>query len=495
MSSLFRSRLSKEFEKKTARFHTSVVEDIRMFEEDINGTMAHDIMLHEQGIMEKEDLVKILGALQEIKQLWKNGELLIDAEFEDIHEYIETQVLEKIGIKAGGMLHAGRSRNDQVMVDMRMVARIELISIAEHVLNLVQEMSELADNHLETPMVYYTHGQQATIGTFGHYLIAYIDQFLRDYQRIKQCYERVNYNPLGAAAIGGTNFRISRMRTSELLGFDNIQENSIDATSSRDWAVEIASVLSILMSNLSRITADLVMWSGKEFGYITLSDEYSSSSSIMPQKKNPSTIELIRGKTSEIYGALQELLTMVKGLPTGYYQDLQQTKIPLWRAFDTTNTSLEVFRGAVKTLQVNADAMLNQTRGSFIYAVQLAEVLTESELNFREAYKVTAEIVNNLVNDGKTLEQLKADDVLSVTKKLYDRDITVSKNIAEKISDPINALNNLRSPGSPHPAENGMAIENRKNLRERYWKELDFLKIKLTIAQDNLKQAIQKYTE
>jgi argininosuccinate lyase len=237
------------------------------------------------------------------------------------------------------------------------------------------------------------------------------------------------------------------------------------------------------------------MWSGKEFGYITLSDEYSSSSSIMPQKKNPSVIELIRGKTSEVYGALQELLTMVKGLPSGYYQDLQQTKIPLWRALDTTNTSLEVFRGAIKTMHVNKEAMLNQTRGSFIYAVQLAEVLTESELNFREAYKVTAEVVNNLINDGRTLEQLKPEDVISVTKKLYNRDITLSKNIAEKISDPINALNNLRSPGSPHPAENGMAIENRRDLRERYWKELDFLKIKLTIAQDNLKQTIQKYIE
>jgi argininosuccinate lyase len=285
------------------------------------------------------------------------------------------------------------------------------------------------------------------------------------------------------------------MRTSELLGFDNIQENSIDATSSRDWAVEIASVLSILMSNLSRICADIVMWSRKEFGYITLSDEYSSSSSIMPQKKNPSAIELIRGKTAEVYGALQELMTMVKGLPTGYHQDLQQTKIPLWRAFDTANTSLEVFRGAIKTMQVNEAAMLEQTKGSFIYAVQLAEVLTESELSFREAYKVTAEIVNNLIKDGRTLEQLEADDVISVTKNLYDRDITVSKNIATKISDPMNALNNLRSPGSPHPAESGMAIESRKELRERYWKELDFLKIKLTIAQDNLKKAIQKYSE
>jgi argininosuccinate lyase len=214
-----------------------------MFEQDIDGTIAHNIMLHEQGILEKENLEKIIEALQEIKKEWHDGKVEIGAEFEDIHEYIEAQVINKIGIEAGGMMHAGRSRNDQVLVDMKMVTRKELISIAENLLNLVEVICELANKHIETPMVYYTHGQHAQIGTFGHYLIAYADQFLRDYQRVKQCYERVNYNPLGTAAIGGTNLRLNRMRTSELLGFDYIQENSVDATSSRDWAVESASVL------------------------------------------------------------------------------------------------------------------------------------------------------------------------------------------------------------------------------------------------------------
>ncbi|MCW4048493.1 MAG: argininosuccinate lyase [Candidatus Bathyarchaeota archaeon] len=494
MSSLFRTKLDKKFDDRTARFHTSVVEDLRMFEEDIDGTLAHDIMLHEQGILEKEDLVKILGALQEIKQEWRDGKLEIGAEYEDVHEYIEARVIEKIGVEAGGMMHAGRSRNDQVLVDMKMVSKKELIEIAENILNLVQVICDVADTHIEDPMVLYTHGQHAQIGTFGHYLLAYVDQFLRDYQRIKQCYDRVNYNPLGAAAIGGTTLRISRMRTSELLGFDNIQENSVDATSSRDWAVESASVLSILMGNISRFATDIVMWSGKEFNYVNLSDEYSSSSSIMPQKKNPSTIELIRGKSAEVYGALQELMTMVKGLPTGYFQDLQQTKIPLWRAFDTTKTSVEVLTGAIKTMTVNTDTMLAQTKGSFIYAVQLAEVLAESELSFREAYKVTAQVVNNLIADDRTLEQLTAEDVTAVAKELFGKDIKVSSGIAAKVSDPIEALNNLRSPGSPHPAEAAMQVENRKELRERYWKELDFMKIKLVIAADNLKNAIQTHT-
>ena len=495
MSGLVRGRLAKEFDDRTARFHTSIVEDLRMFNEDIDGTIAHDIMLCEQGIMEEDTLKKIIGALMEIKEEWNNGELTVGVEYEDIHEYIETRVIDKIGIEAGGAMHTGRSRNDQVMVDMKMVSKKEMLAIAENVLGIVKTMCELADKHVETPMVYYTHGQPAMIGTFGHYLLAYVDQYLRDYQRIKQCYDRVNYNPLGATAIGGTNFRISRLRTSELLGFDYIQENSVDAVSSRDWAIEITSVLSILLANISRMAADFVMWTGAEFQYITVADEYSSSSSIMPQKKNPSTIELIRGKSAEVFGTLQETLTMVKGLPTGYYQDLQQTKIALWRAFDTTRTSLEVLNGVISTLTVNPDMMMKQVKGSFIFAVQLAETLAEDpELSFRESYKITASVVANLISENRTLDDLMPDDVQKVAKELFNKDIKVSSSIAEKVADPIRALNNLRSPGSPHPAEISMAVENRMELRERYWKELDFLKIKLVIAADNLNNAITQHT-
>jgi len=494
LSNLFRTRLAKEFSDRTARFHTSAAEDLRMAEEDIDGTMAHNIMLHEQGILPRQDLEKILIALQEVKQEWKDGELTVGPEYEDIHEYIEARVIQKIGIEAGGKMHTGRSRNDQVMVDMKMVTRGELIDVMENTLTLVKTICDVADQHTETPMPLYTHGQQAQIGSYGHYLMAYADSLLRDYKRTYECYARVNTNPLGATAIGGTNFRISRMRTSELLGFDVIQENSVDATSSRDWAVETAAVLAILMSNTSRLAADIVQWSGTEYNYIELSDEYSSSSSIMPQKKNPSTIELVRGKTAETYGCLQELMTMVKGLPTGYYQDLQQTKIPLWRALDTVKTSLEVLEGAIRTMKVNTDTMLAQTRGSFIYAVQLAETLAEEQLSFREAYKVTAEVVNNLIEEGRTLEQLKPDDVQKAAKKLFNKDVKVSGGIAEKISDPLNALNNLRSPGSPHPANTSMMVENRLELRERYLKEIQFLKIKLTIAGDNLRNALQTYT-
>lgn len=338
MSRLFRSRLAKEFDDRTARFHTSVVEDLRIFEDDIGGTEAHDIMLHEQGIIPWQALKQILKALEEIRDEWLRGEVEIGVEYEDVHEYIEARVIEKVGIEVGGMIHTGRSRNDQVMVDVRLRVRQELLESAEGVLSLVDAMLERAEQHVETLMMLYTHGQHAQVGTFAHYLTAYADALLRDFQRLMDCYGRVNRNPLGAGPVGGTSIAIDRQRTTELLGFDGLVENSIDATSGRDWAVEAAAACAILMSSLSRATADLIEWSTAEFGYVELADEYSSSSSIMPQKKNPSTLELIRGKTGEVYAALMELLTIVKGVPSGYSQDLQGTKPPLWMGNNFTIT-------------------------------------------------------------------------------------------------------------------------------------------------------------
>ena len=305
-----------------------MVEDLRIFEDDIDGTEAHDIMLHEQDVIPLDALKLILSALEEIRSEWRRGEVEVGAEFEDIHEYVEKRVIEKVGIEVGGMIHTGRSRNDQVMVDLRLRVREDLLETADRVLDLVDALFGQAELHIDTLMMLYTHGQHAQVGTFAHYLTAYADALLRDFQRLMECYNRVNRNPLGSGPIGGTSIRIDRGKTTELLGFDGLVENSIDATSGRDWAIETAAMYAILMSSLSRAAADLIEWSTTEFGYVELADEYSSSSSIMPQKKNPSTLELIRGKTGEVYGAMTELLTMVKGVPSGYYQDLQGTKPP-----------------------------------------------------------------------------------------------------------------------------------------------------------------------
>jgi argininosuccinate lyase len=452
--SLFRSRLAKEFDNKTARFHTSVNEDLRIFEDDINCTTAHDIMLHEQGIIPSKELKMILTALEQIRQKWRNGEVAIGAEYEDVHEYIETTVIKQIGIEAGGMIHTGRSRNDQVVTDIKLRLREDILNISEAVLNLVDAFQKRATEHTDTIMIVYTHGQHGQIGTIGAYLSAYADILLRNQQRLSELYARVNTNPLGSGPVGGTSININRNRTTELLGFNGIHENSIDATSSRDWAMETAAVCAIIMGDLSRIAADILEWSTVEFGYIELADEYTSSSSIMPQKKNPSTIELLRGKTGESYGALVELLTMEKGVTTGYVQDLQETKLTLWRTIENTLICLEIMTGAIATMKIKPEKLYRQVPGNFAMAVELAETLSnEADLSFRESYKIAADLVNLSLSRGATLDKLKPEDVEASATKLYKKKIKVNQGFIDKATDPKLSLQRRRSLGSPRPEE------------------------------------------
>jgi len=490
--SLFRSRLAKEFDDRTARFHTSVVEDMRIFEDDITGTEAHDIMLHDQGIIPLDALKKILGALEDIRAQWRAGEVEIGAEYEDVHEYIETKVVERIGIDVGGMIHTGRSRNDQVVVDMRLRVREELLAINGQLLDLVETLLKRADENVETLMMLYTHGQHAQVGTFAHYLISYADAFLRDSQRLSECYGRVNLNPLGAGPVGGTSINVDRMKTMKLLGFDGLVENSIDATSGRDWAVETASTCSILMGNLSRAAADLLEWSSVEFAYVELADEYASSSSIMPQKKNPSTLELIRGKSAEVYGCLNELLVMVKGVNSGYYQDLQQTKIPLWRCLDTTRTSLEVMTGIVSTLTVNEDKMKERLEGSLVVAVELAETLvSEVGLSFREAYRTSAALVRQVLEEKKTLTDLTPGDIDSKAQEVLGKGVEISPEALMQATDPEACLMRRRSEGSPHPDHVKAMLEGRSVTLKEYRNTLGAHEEKVSGALDRMRERVE----
>jgi len=491
--SLFRSRLAKEFDDRTARFHTSVVEDMRIFEDDITGTQAHDIMLHDQGIIPLDALRKILGALEDIRAQWRAGEVEIGAEYEDVHEYIETKVVERIGIDVGGMIHTGRSRNDQVVVDMRLRVREELLAINGQLLNLVETLLNRAGENVETLMMLYTHGQHAQVGTFAHYLVSYADAFLRDSQRLSECYGRVNKNPLGAGPVGGTSINVDRQKTTELLGFDDLVENSIDATSGRDWAVETASTCAILNGNLSRAAADLLEWSSVEFGYLELADEYASSSSIMPQKKNPSTLELIRGKSAEVYGCLSELLAMVKGVNSGYYQDLQQTKIPLWRCLDTTRTSLEVMTGIVSTLTVNEGKMRERLKGSLVVAVELAETLvSEAGLSFREAYRTSAALVRQVLEEGKILADLTPGEIDSKAKEVLGKGVEISQETLGQATDPEVCLMRRRSEGSPHPDHVRTMLEGRANTLEEYRNHLGAEEKKVSGALERMRERVER---
>ena len=471
-----------------------MVEDLRIFEDDINGTEAHDIMLHEQGIIPLGSLKLILSALEGIREEWTRGEVQIGIEFEDVHEYIEKKVIDKIGIESGGMIHTGRSRNDQVVVDMRMRVRSEILDVSECIIELVNALLKRAEQNTDTIMMLYTHGQHAQIGTFGHYLVAYVDSLMRDFQRLMECYARVNKNPLGAGPVGGTSINIDRQRTTELLGFDGLVENSIDATSGRDWAIEVASACSTLMSSLSRMSDDILEWSAIEYGYLELADEYSSSSSIMPQKKNPSTLELIRGKTGEVYGTLIELLTMVKGVPSGYCQDLQGTKPPLWRCIDSVKTCLEVLTGIVSTVKVNADRMAKNTEGSMTVAVDLAESLVmNAGLSFRESYRLVANLVRYSMENGKKLSELDPSAVSEASLKVLGKRVEVTERFIRDSTDPKTCLQNRKSRGSPKPSEIERMIKERKKQLSEYKALLSSKRDAVMESEKRLREMVKDY--
>ncbi len=494
--SLFRSRLNKEFDNRTARYHTSVIEDLRIFEDDINGTEAHDIMLHEQGIIPRKALAQILRALEEIRSEWQTGKVVIGTEYEDVHEYIEAKVVEKVGLDIGGMIHTGRSRNDQVVLDMRLRIREDLLSINSQLIFLIEALLNRAAENVETLMMLYTHGQHAQVGTFAHYLISYADSFIRDSQRISECYTRVNLNPLGSGPVGGTSINVDRKKTMNLLGFDGLVENSIDATSGRDWAVEVSSVCAILMGNLSRAAADLLEWSSVEFGYIELADQYASSSSIMPQKKNPSTLELIRGKTAEVYGCLSELLTMVKGVNSGYYQDLQQTKIPLWRCADTTRTSIEVMIGIISTLKINELKMRERLKDNQTVAVELAEMLvTEAELSFRESYKTVAALVRKSLEENRSLSTFSPEDIDKMAIIEIGKNAKISENNLSQAIDAEACLKRRKSEGSPHPANVRKMLDQRYKILELNREDIKKKADKVNAAFDTLFGKVTLYTQ
>ena len=493
--SLFRSRIAKEFDKKTAEFHTSANEDLRIFEDDLNCTTAHDIMLHEQGIIPAKEIKLILTALDGIRQKWRAGEVTISAEYEDVHEYIETTVIKQIGIEAGGMIHTGRSRNDQVVTDIKLRLREDILAMGEATLNLVDALQKRAAEHADTPMILYTHGQHAQVGTMGAYLSAHADILLRDAQRLTELYARVNTNPLGAGPVGGTSININRKRTTELLGFDSIHENAIDATSARDWAVETCAVCAITMTDLSRLAADILEWSTVEFGYVELSDEYSSSSSIMPQKKNPSTIELLRGKSGQATGALMELLTMTKGLGSGYVQDLQETKLTLWRTVYNTQICLEIMGGAVATMKIKPEKLAKPLQGNFAMAVELAETLAnETPLSFREAYKIAADLVNTTISRGSTLDKLKPEDVAASAERLYKKKLKVTQTLIDKATDPLKSLQRRVSLGSPRPEEVRRMLKEHGAEAAEQRAELDGRRSRLEAALANLHATAARFS-
>ncbi len=409
MAKLWGGRFQKSTDKKVDDFNSSIRFDKRMYKQDIKGSIAHAGMLGRQGIIPQEDADKIIAELKNILSDIEAGkiEFLIDAE--DIHMNIEKILTDRIGV-AGKRLHTGRSRNDQVALDIRMYLMDETEIVEEMLVHALNVFVDLASEHTETIMPGYTHLQKAQPITFAHHLMAYFEMFKRDLSRLKDCRKRMNVMPLGSGALAGTTYPLDRESVAAELGFDGVTMNSLDGVSDRDFVIELAGCLSIIMMHMSRFSEELILWSSHEFSFVEMDDAFSTGSSIMPQKKNPDVAELIRGKTGRVYGHLIGLLTTMKGIPLAYNKDMQEDKEPIFDALDTVKLCLPVFCDMISTMTVKKDNMLRGAKGGFTNATDAADYLVKKGLPFREAHAVIGRMVFYAIEHNKSLDELTIDE-------------------------------------------------------------------------------------
>ena len=396
---------SKEADKLTNDFNSSIAFDSRMYKQDIRGSVAHATMLMEQGIISPEDGRAIIDGLYGMLADIENGALEIDMEAEDIHTFVEGELTARIG-DAGKRLHTARSRNDQVATDLRLYLRDEIDEIALLVRKFAEILLQKAALHVTSIMPGFTHLQRAQPITFAHHLMAYVEMSLRDLQRLNDCRKRMNVSPLGSGALAGTTYPLDRSNAAGLLQFDGITQNSLDGVSDRDFVLELASVLSIVMVHLSRLAEETILWCSSEFKFIRLDDAFSTGSSIMPQKKNPDISELVRGKAGRVFGHLSALLCMMKGIPLAYNKDLQEDKEAIFDAVDTVKMCLTAFTPMIDTMTVNTEAMRRAAAEGFINATDAADFLVSKDMPFRDAYKVVGRLVAYCTETKQTLEGL-----------------------------------------------------------------------------------------
>jgi argininosuccinate lyase len=464
---LYRSRIKKALDKNVLEFLSSLKEDLWIAEEDIIGTEVHDIMLYEQNILKRDEIKKILRSLERIRKNIKAGKIRLTGDFEDIHPFIESYVIDEIGIDIGGKIHTGRSRNDQVSVDLRLKIRKQLNEISLKLFNFIDIILDLSQKNLNTYMPLYTHLQKAQLGLFSHYLNYYCSQILRIEERIGEIYKRINKNPLGSCAIGGTNINIDRKRTMELLGFDGLIENTIDAVSSRDYIIETMMLLSLLAIHISRISEDLMIWSTKEFDFIELDDEYCSVSSVMPQKRNPDSLEIIRAKSSNVVSNLSTANLIIKAIPSGYFRDFQQLKPLLKDSFNLMQSILVIITGIFSTIKINKENMLEQVKDSYICALDLAELLVEDYgIPFRKAHQIVATLVKNSKTPDDLFNQEKINEMI---RKHSKKDINISNNEIKLLKNVEKTLEKRISQGSSSRKEISSYFSSLKESKEKLY--------------------------
>ncbi|TSB48053.1 argininosuccinate lyase [Alkalicoccobacillus porphyridii] len=421
MTKLWGGRFTKTAEEWVDAFGASIGFDQALVMEDIQGSLAHVTMLGKCGILSSEETEQIKAGLETLREKAKAGELEFSVQNEDIHLNLEKFLIDEIG-PVGGKLHTGRSRNDQVATDMHLYLRNETKNIMEAVRNVQQALLNQASSHVETLIPGYTHLQRAQPVSFAHHLMAYFWMLERDFSRFEDSLKRVNVSPLGAGALAGTTFPIDRAYSAELLGFDGIYENSLDAVSDRDFIVEFLSASSVTMMHLSRLCEELILWSSQEFQFIEMDDAFATGSSIMPQKKNPDMAELIRGKTGRVYGGLFSLLTTLKGLPLAYNKDMQEDKEGMFDAVHTVKGSLKIFAGMIDTMDVRTEVMEKAVHNDFSNATELADYLASKGLPFRDAHEVVGKLVLTAINKGVFLLDLAYED-FKQAHELFEKDI------------------------------------------------------------------------
>ena len=483
---MYRSRLGTDLSDITLDYVSSINDDSEIALYDILGSQAHALMLFQNNIITNIDAKKILSALETLK----NEKFDVSSGAEDIHELIETLVIKKAGMASGGKMHTARSRNDQVVLDIRMKIRDDINIICNCLLDTIEALVSVAKNHQKTIMPLYTHLQQAQAGLFSHYLLAQADSLTRDFERLFGTFERINQSPLGAGPVGGTSIPIDRHSTAKMLGFDGLVENSLDATSTRDFVAEYVAMISILMTNLSRISEDFVIWSTSEFSFIELSDEFTSPSSVMPQKKNPDILELTRGKTAEVIGNLTAILTTVKGLASGYGRDLQQIKSSIWSTSKISISALLILKSILLTLKVNEKQMKKVTESSNLIALDIAEKLVQEGIPFRVTHKISGTLVQIAHNSKKPISKL----TLSEIKKSVS-DTKVDPKIVLKIISSTTVVSSLKdrtSFGSSGYGEQKRMITDRIKKINQYRSNILQRENKISSAIDDLLKQVNE---
>ena len=421
MAQLWGGRFTKETDQLVYDFNASISFDKRLFAQDIEGSIAHVVMLEKQGILTCEEKDAIVKGLTGIRSDVEEGKLVITHEYEDVHSFVEANLIDRIG-DAGKKLHTGRSRNDQVALDMKLYIRGEVVQVSERLQELLSTILGIMEENTNTYMPGFTHLQKAQPTTLAHHMGAYFEMFKRDVLRMQDIYKRMNYCPLGSGAFAGTTYPLDRAYTASLLGFEGPTLNSMDSVADRDYVIEFLSALSTVMMHLSRFSEEVIIWNSNEYRFVEIDDAFSTGSSIMPQKKNPDIAELVRGKTGRVYGALMSILTTMKGIPLAYNKDMQEDKEVTFDAVDTVKDCLLLFDGMLKTMRFNNAVMEKSAMKGFTNATDAADYLVNKGVPFRDAHGIIGQLVLYCIERGKAIDELAIEELKEISP-VFEADV------------------------------------------------------------------------